>query len=200
MHALILVVNLVAAASALEPELQLAPQLALAPLPGDAAASAGEPAPLGAAPTRRGLRGAEWVAASGVTLAGDALLAVTTAVGFALAFSNSDVGVPMLMVGAVGYVFLPPAFATSGAKMAGAPPGREGAAYAYGFLARLAASGAAALAFRASPQLAAGIWFASETVVMPYVVARTLGDVPVAPGGGTPLAFALPVRDPALAR
>jgi hypothetical protein len=228
MHALVLVVKLIAAASAVEPQLRLAPQLALALLPGDAAASAvepelqltplrddavapaAEPASLGAAPTRRGLRGGEWVAAAGTTVAGDALLGAMTAVGFALAFSSftssgssasSGIGASMIAVSGIGFLFLPPAFAVWGAEKAGAPPDREGAAYWYGFLTRLGAVGAGYyLASRGSPRLATGVWFASETVLMPYVVARTLGDVPVPQLGGTPLALALPVRDPALAR
>ena len=208
MHALVLAVNLAAAAGGAAAAAELEPAFAQAAPGGGApsAASAPDAPSLGAAAEqRRGLRVGEWAAASGVVFAGDAVLLGAAAVGFAHAFplssgASSSAGADLLFVAAMaGYVFLPPALAVLGARVAGAPAERGGRAYLYGFLVRVAAAGAMSLASRSSAQLAVATWFGSELVLMPYVVASTLGNVPVS-AAAAPLALALPVRDPALAR
>ena len=208
MHALVLAVNLAAAAGGAAAAAELEPAFAQAAPGGGASSAASAPdAPsLGAAAEqRRGLRVGEWAAASGVVVAGDVLLLGAAAVGFVQAVplgsgaGSSSAAGALFAAAALGYVFLPPALAVLGARLAGAPPERSGRAYLYGFLVRVAAMGAMSLALRSSEQLALATWLGSELVLMPYVVASTLGNVPVS-APAAPLALALPVRDPALAR
>lgn len=208
MHALMLAVNLAAAASGAAPELHLAPSVALAQWRDDGA-PASDPAPpadaaVGLASAPRELRAGEWLAASGLVLAGDAVLLAGFAAGFAGALSfdgrqSSSAAGALLATAVVGYVFLPPALAIWGARLAGAPSEFGGRAYLFGFLVRAAAVGATSLAARSSPELATAVWLGSELVLMPYVVASTLASAPP-PGAESPLALALPVRDPALLR
>ena len=198
MLALVLAVNLVAAASG-GPDLHAATVLARSQSQGPGAL-AGEDSPDAAAP--RGFRAGEWAAASGLVVAGDALMLGVIALGFAGTSElggQASAGDAAVAGAAIGLVFLPPALAIWGARLAGAPGDRGARAYVYGFLVHAAAFGVTVAAARASPALGTVTFVASELALMPYVVARTLGNAPV-PLEGNGLALALPVRDPALLR
>ncbi|HVI96138.1 MAG TPA: hypothetical protein VM753_19135 [Anaeromyxobacter sp.] len=204
MHALVLTVNLAAAAIGVAPELHLAPELALANA-AEVVSSADVPsaprslqAGADSPPPRRGFRGREWAAASALTLAGDAFfgygLYYTSVVHAEDTLKSAEA---VVYIGAV-LVFLPPALAIWGARLAGAPAERSGDAYLIASFWRIL-GGSAAYLLRFSPPLAIATLAVTDVVVMTHAVVTTLGDVPVSDAAPPPPP-AVPVRDPALVR
>ncbi len=201
MTALALALHVLVAATG-APSLHLETPLALRLDPGPELSATVLGAPVGGddgsdgGTATRGMRPREWAAASGMVLAGEAVLAGT----FALAVLRGSSDDALVLAGTVviAYALLPPALAVWGARLAGAPGDRGARAYIYGFLLRGVAVGLTALASRASTALAWVTWCGAELVAMPWVVARTLGDVEEQ-AWVDPTASAVPVHDPALA-
>jgi hypothetical protein len=168
-----------------------------------------------------GVRPGAWAGAAGATALGDAAIAGLLVLGAGLAVrdelggGSSGAGFALGGAAAVAYLLAPPLFAAWGAERAGAPSDRRGSAYGMGMLARLVGGGVAyALAAGAQSvgrsdgpthggrPVLAGALAVSELVIMPWVVARTLGDEPVSappPIDAPASTRARPVRDPALA-
>jgi hypothetical protein len=165
------------------------------------------PEPPGAAPasdvgsvTARPGRLRVAIAAAAGVAAGDLLSAVPLTIG--LVQCASDIasygstggcarGVPLLVVGAVLFVVLPPATGLWGARLAGEEGDAGGATYGLALAARL---GGVLLASAMGPVGPLAL-AATELVLTPWLIARTLGAAPPR----APQALALPVRDPALA-
>jgi hypothetical protein len=191
-----------------------APDLApppIAPRPGSPGALASE-RPLHVL----GVRPGAWAAAAGVTAVVDSALVAAIGIGVE---ENEQLLTPaplLLAAGGIAYLFVPPMAATWGAQRAGAPVDRRADAWARGTVARFlgaaAAFGAAALArgiesdgsHAAERPVFVGTLAFSELIVMPWVVARTLGDEPDAETPADPVEAqsatrAHPVHDPALA-
>ncbi len=167
-----------------------------------------------------GVRPRPWAKATFMTVFGE--VAFASGIAFAAhpsardAYFSPDLA-PIVAGCAVALAFAPPAFAIWGAERGGAPGERSGTAYGKGMLARLVGAGAAfGLAAGAQSLSGGGGWgpfsrpvlfgtlAVSELIVMPWVVVRTLGDVPEVAAPDAPIdapasARARPVRDPALA-
>jgi hypothetical protein len=166
--------------------------------------------PLPPAPAEEGIhvRAGVVVAASAgifladVVTASVVLLGLVTTIDDAFEGRRPSSGTDMLIAaGLAGFVFLPPAAGVWGARIAGARGDAGARAYWLAFLVRAAGMLAvASIPHAAESGIAGALFVTTDLVVAPYVIARVLAGAPPRPAANPApaLAFALPVRDPAL--
>lgn len=146
----------------------------------DTARPEGEPDLSAPAPAQPGPGGGHRIASAslgiffGDVAAGGVLVLGAVAFAIDMDRGRSEYGLPLLLVGAAAWVFLPPALGVSWATRAGAPPSRWTRAYWSALGVRLGGLLLAAGAGRESPWLGALVLAATELVVAPGAVVWTL--------------------------